>query len=280
MSAAFSLARFGHLFRSHWSESRRGYAWFACVAAMVDLIVIALIFAVGDGDRATYSPFTFDGQASWFFTGIFITGIIFAARYANGLSNPAVALVTLMRPASHFEKWLMAVLWIGILFPLAYTALYSAVHWPSVQIARLAYESLPPDLKNLEPAPDFSFYFPLFTEALQKPGYQGNSPMEQALLFMFLNTLQAFCLGCSYFFKRAAALKTAILGFVLFLCIMGMTSVMDIGVATVIAYWTDTHPVGWESQPLDQAFAALLVVGVPALLWVAAYFHLRERDLS
>ncbi|MFZ6654778.1 hypothetical protein [Undibacterium sp. TJN19] len=85
--------------------------------AMLNLVFILISFSAEK--EKTFSMFQFSMQMSWYTGGLFTTAIIFAGRYFRHMVNPGASLIALMRPASIFEKWLLAFVIISILFPLA-----------------------------------------------------------------------------------------------------------------------------------------------------------------
>ena len=281
MNQVWDAARFGRLLSAHMAQNRRSYLWFGGVAAIVDLILLVLMFALATKDSTYFfSFFDFESQVPWFWIGLYTTGIIFATRYFESLSNPGATLVMLMRPASVFEKWLLAVLVVGIGFPMAFAALYTVLHWPFVMLAQALYV-LPEDSYRSSPL-DFRIYVPLFSTlasaADQK--HTHNDLVNEMIGLLVLTGLQAFCLSCKVFFKTAAVLKMTVLTFFVLLLIFVLTIASDLSFNHVTRYWRvdtapDFHFTFWEAM-----LTHMVVFGVPLMLWGMVFVNLQEREVS
>ncbi|MFZ3001555.1 MAG: hypothetical protein WA071_14600 [Undibacterium umbellatum] len=271
MNNFFSPTRFGRLLRAHWAEKWREYAWFVAVLVMLDLIFMAIFFS---SDRHTLlRQFQFVGQMQWYLTGLFFSGIIFAGRYFKYLLNPGASLVALMRPASVFEKWLMAFLVISVFYPLAYTLLYMLLNYPAVQVAKaMAFQVGSCESCNY----DFRVYFPLLTKQLAEVSSKDARMFMtgQVFFFVILSTAQAFIASGTAYFKRSPVLRTLLVLFLLF----------------IISIWTETLPqLGIFALNFDEVqtystseygLSLALWLGLPALLWAALYFHIKEREVA
>jgi hypothetical protein len=127
----FQLDRFARLARAHFAEHWRPYAWFLAAGVLIEVIVSILI-GMGKRGMADYNT---DAQLAYYFLGLFLFAPIFAGRYFQSMSQRAPALLALMRPASTFEKWLLAALIVLLLYPLAYTLGYYLVAIPDSLLA-------------------------------------------------------------------------------------------------------------------------------------------------
>ena len=272
MNNFFKPTRFGRLLRAHWAEKWREYAWFVAVLAMLDVVALVIVFVSVYGSGLY--PFQFRGQAQWYMMGLFCSGVIFAARYFRQMPNPGASLILLMRPASVFEKWLMAFLVIGVFYPLAYTLLYVLLNYPVVQLA----ESLAPALSTCKECTfDFRFYFPLLTaDIAETVEYSDkNSFRSQVFFFILLSAAQELIAGGMVFFKNSPVLKTVLGTFLLFSISMGMSFFPQMGIFEM-HYGISAI----EYNALDYVVSIGLWLGLPALLWVALYFHLKEREVA
>jgi|GEM_PF-1278012 len=270
MNNFFNPTRFARLMYAHWAEKRREYVWFFAVLAMLDLIFMAIFF--GTGHHVLRSQFLLSGQVLWYMTGLFFSGLIFAGRYFKYLLNPGASLIALMRPASVFEKWLMAFLVISVLYPLAYTLLYMLLNYPAVMLAKAAVT-----MSTCETCTyDFRFYFPFLTTDVINDG-AGNMRSimnEQMLFFMTLSAAQAFIAGGTAYFKRSPVLRTLLVLFLLF----------------IFSIWTETAPqLGILASTSDEIvhystmeylLSLGLWLGLPVLLWAALYFFIKEREVA
>lgn len=271
MNNFFDPIRFAHLLRAHWAEKWREYAWFAAALAMLDLIFMAIFFST---DRHTLlRQFQYAGQAQWYLSGLFFSGIIFAGRYFKYLLDPGASLIALMRPASVFEKWLMAFLVISVFYPLAYTLLYMLLNYPAVQVAKtMAFQ-----LGNCEScSDDFRLYFPLLTTELVE-GNGRNARMfmtGQVFFFVMLSTAQAFISGGTAYFKRSPVLRTLLVLFLLFIMSIWTETAPQLGIFTL------THDEILDFSTWEYGLSLALWLGLPALLWAALYFHIKEREVA
>ncbi|MES2951310.1 MAG: hypothetical protein V4858_22495 [Pseudomonadota bacterium] len=274
MTTHFDVARFCRLWRAHWAESWRDYAWFAGVTAIVDLVFIAFFFSTES--RSSFSTFRFGGQVAWFTCGLFASGSIFAGRYFKQLASPGSALTMLMRPASLFEKWLLAFIYISLLFPLAYTLGYCLLNFPVVQLAKALYE--PISCASCKPSEvDFSFYLPLLTLGAQK-----STAVEAAAFFrleifwlLLLWSVQALVSGGTVFFKHSAVLRTILFYFLLAIGLTWLGAAPRPGV-----FWYQAVDEIIAHDTVEYVFSLVLWAGLPLLLWVVVFFHFKEREVS
>lgn len=273
MTDFFDMERFGRLLRAHWAESWREYAWFAGVLVMLDLIVMAISFGADASNN--YWQFQFQGQSMSYTTGLFISAVIFAGRYFKYLLNPGASLIALMRPASVFEKWLMAFLVISIFYPLAFTLLYIVLNYPAVQLAKtLVAQS--PVCQNC--GHDFRFFVPLLTTEVAEKGLSRgeNSLIHQLFFFVFLSATQALIAGGTVFFKRSPILRTLLGTFLLFVISIWLVGAPQLGIFAT-HYGKDALQ---QYSVMEYGLSAGLWLGVPLLLWTALFFHIKEREVA
>lgn len=277
MSQIFNFTRFLRLVRAHWAESWKAYAWFFGVCAILNGIFLAM--ALSDNSDHQYLPMHHSQQAGWYLFGLIIAGLVFATRYFEQFSNTGSTLILLMRPASVFEKWCLALLFVVIFFPLAYTLGYACMNYPVVAFAKSHYVALSPPA---EPSPVFRIYIPFSGSNPDAPASAGDAIfhlLELVFAFKFSACL-AICMSGRVFFKRAAVLKTWMLLFGLLLFgffisekEFGSLLFADIG-------WVVPKSLRPTPNPWDAALAHAILFGVPVLVWTALFFHIREREVS
>ncbi len=265
----FDIQRFGRLLRAHWAESWREYAWFFGALVGLDLVVMVLTVSL-DGLRSNYQ-FTYGGQAFWYMTGLWGSALIFAWRHFKYLQNPGACLIALMRPGSVFEKWLMAFLVIGILYPLTYSLLYVAIHYPVIQLAKAMTENLTVCEHCNK---DFRFFLPFVTTS-NATGVE-ETHLTQAFSFLLLSFAQALVAGGAVYFKRSPVLRTVLATFFLGILTLLMGIVPKTGVFMRDYRYTENYIY----TPMEYALSVGLWLGVPVLLWIALYFHIREREVA
>lgn len=277
MNQVFDAARFLRLLRAHWAESWRSYAWFFVVCAILNGVVLVMGLQLADKHR--YVEFQQSTQTSWYAFGLVATGIVFATRFFDNFNEAGSTLIVLMKPASTFEKWCLALLYVGMLFPLAYTMVYLCMNYPAVAYAKMQYV---PPTDHISTIPVFQIYLP-FT-SMHAESWPPDFPepfYREELLFVF-NFLAgvALCMSGRIYFKRAAVLKTWLLAFGLLvfgLCISALN-----GADPFIAgqYWTIYSEQRPTTTMLDLTVAYGILFGVPMLLWIGLYFHIKEREVS
>ncbi|WP_265645119.1 hypothetical protein [Verminephrobacter aporrectodeae] len=177
------------------------------------------------------------------------------------------ALQALMLPASLCEKWLLCLLLVALVYPLCYSLLFLAISWPVQQLV-LAVLPLDPTIK-FDPQ-DYALFVPFV-------GVSEISPAQpQWGLLIGLWILQALTVSGALYFQRAAMLKTQVLVFGLLV----FSSIWGIAVGArgeVIFAWWMLH--GGSGKPLTHVINSLLWIGLPILLWLQVFLHLKEREL-
>lgn len=273
MNNTFDLTRFGRLWRAHWAESWREYLWFALMGAIINLIFLVLLFASEAG--STMHSFEFNGQRVWYVLGLFISAFIFAGRHFRRLAEPGVALITLMRPASYLEKWLLAFLLVAICYPLAYTVVYCAMNYPVVELARQYYFSNKGCLECMNDKVDFHIFVPFISlEDLAFPSKWWQLK-QQVFYLLLLWSGQGLLLGGTLFFRRTPILRTLLALFVLGVGLVALGPTPTMG-----GFWSATGKEVVPFSALEMAVSLLLWVGLPLLLWLSALFHLKNRELA
>jgi hypothetical protein len=273
MKAYFSGARFKRLLIAQWTENWRSYAWFFGIMTMANLIFLGSAFS-----RQTfhYQMFEFAEQVIWYSTGLFISGIIFAALHFKHLATPGSALIALMRPASHFEKWLLAFLTVGLLYPLTYTSWYIVLHFPAVQMAKILYVA--PELCKTctkHSLPNFSFYLPFIGIESSNTSIIKPVLRTEILNLIYLWTLQALVLGGTVFFKVSPVLRSVLTYFFLFVSIALTGIAPHEGV-----FWAGPDSEVIPASPMEYGLSLALWIVLPVLLWLTLFFHIKEREIS
>ena len=254
----FSPARFGRLFARHTAEHLRGYLLTAAVGAGGMLLVMGFVTYL---QRSALAP---GGQGVFFIVFLLGGGSIFASTVFAQFGDKRPAAGALLLPASHLEKYLVAWLYSAPLFLLVFLPLFYLVN------ALVAYVGAAP---GQTPA-----LLNLFT---------ARQDFADGFWWFFL--LNSVFLWGAIYFEKAHFVKT---GFVVFLG-MAALSVLNYrallsllsgevrfappftgaGLQEGEAFYTLTLP---ETQT---AWLALLPLALAALLWLAAYFRLTEKQL-
>lgn len=272
MSDVFLFQRFVRLLKSHWVENFYFYLWFVIFAMLIDIILNVLIFSADESHR--YPILHYSGQVGWYASGLFFSGLIFAGLYFRHMTNPGSALITLMRPASAFEKWLVMIVVVSVLFPLVYTFFYSLLQYPAVQLAKSLYVASESG-KNI--APDFSFYVPFFTSEAVKDTNVSAPLMLRMQIFTMITfwILQSLLLMGTIFFKQSPVLRTVLLAFLLTLVFSGFAPR-----APVQPFWGASAQEQLLFGSLEQLNSFMAWIGLLGILWASLFYHLKEREAT
>jgi hypothetical protein len=262
-AAMFELRRFVLLARAQWAEYRKSYLWFFGIGIGIQ----ACVWLVATSGGAHPEIFATQIQAMVYACGLVASGALFAGRYFEALGTRESALSVLMRPASGFEKFLLAFLVVGVLYPVAYTLAFQVCNLPAALLAKAANAASEHPLTGSYPFADFTPYFPF----ANRKGSGGEYP-----LFLSVFALQALMVCSSLYFKRLAMLKGFMLAFVLWLLIMLLAAVSDGNPSRLFSIWSTAANVPMAIR----AWSWLVWTGVPVLLWASAWLLAKERELQ
>ncbi|MFN7153153.1 MAG: hypothetical protein ACK4OE_05635 [Acidovorax sp.] len=266
-SSFFSAARFLHLSKAQWAEQRRQYLGHMLVVGMLAVVVLLFMLVLASGRE-----FPTWIQQVLYLWGLFFTGFVFAARYFEAMARRESALLTLMRPASVFEKWLLCVLVVAVLYPLCYSLLFLAFTWPVRQIV-LAIGALDFPSNGFDAA-KHALFVPMWPHSHDSSVF---SARQQVGFLIALWALQALAVAGSLYFRRAAMLKTMALVFVLFLMTILVSATARASGTVLLAWWSFSNT---SVSIAVHAINATLWLVLPLLLWLQAYLHLRDKELS
>jgi hypothetical protein len=263
----FDLRRFGRLAVTQWAEYGRSWLWFLGIGIAVHLCVLLLTI---QGGRAA-ERYSIDTQMAIYLAGYLITGGLFALRYFSALSDRDSALTCLMRPASTFEKFLLALLVVAVLYPLAYTLAFQVCNLPGAYLGEAARDALIagttadrllPYYQRLQYGP----YLPLL----------GTGTFREQLQVLLGNLcLQALILAGTLYFRRVAWLKTTLALFILLVLALPLLTIATDA-------WPSLLFVDYQTRTdllQVRVWLALLWLGVPLLVWTSVFFLLKEREL-
>lgn len=267
----FDGRRFGRLAKANLAESWRSYAWFFGVAIMLHFVYVLIDSRGGKN----FTNFTRDAQAGVYLFGLYVFGAIFAARHFLPMAKRESALLAFMRPASVFEKWLLAFLIVCIAFPVVYSLAFYVCDLPAWVWAKYQWQQeLVEWQRSKAPAAnefpwkdlDLTLFNPLALGSWQ-------AGVKHALM---LATVFGFSMFGSVYFRRMPALKTVLAGFVLLLVLILVSEVFDSRPDLFLDYWETRRRLG----AIQSAFFPIVWILLPTLLWLAAYLALREREVA
>ncbi len=254
----FSFARFGRLFRRHTAEHLPGYLLAAAVLAGAMLLIMGFIAYL---QRSAPNA---NGQTVFFILFLLASGSIFASSVFAQFGERRQATTALTLPASHLEKYL--VVWLYSLpgFLLLFIPIFYLV--TAAVVYGGAAPGQTPELLNLLDGNQLPVGFLLFFAMLHAAGLWG-----------------------AIFFEKAHFVKTAFGAFAL-LAVLSLSNyqVLRLLLGEGVRFsppFTDATLVEGEqyySLALPEAQAgwlALLPLALAALLWLAAYFRVTEKQL-
>ncbi|MGI8636650.1 MAG: hypothetical protein ACR2KZ_14735, partial [Segetibacter sp.] len=175
-------------------------------------------------------------------------------------------------PASHFEKWLCAVLITGVLFTTVFLAFYRIIDLTFVTMYHTALD------------PKSPFYKQMY-EAVQVLPYDGF--VASKTYMMFVNFTTAMLVGALYF-NKAAFIKVSLIVCGLFIAGSYLNyyiakAVFD-NVDKALPYYAVFLTVGKEfGKVILPAYASkavdiCILYIVPAVLLATSYIRLREKE--
>lgn len=263
MNDTFDIKRFGRLFKKTMLERPAQLLGMTALTLVVVLLIYAILKYLAPWDVA---------QNGSFMIGLAGGGSFLASFVFNYFSSNAAGSSYLTLPASHFEKWLCAVLISGVLFTIIFLAFYRIIDTAFVA----SYHS------SLDPKG--SFYKQLY-ESVQVFPFDGF--VASKTYMMFINFTAAMLVG-SLYFNKAAYIKVALIVCSLFIAgtyLDGlMAAVIFDHVDRALPYYGVFIPVGKEFGKIvlplyaSKAVDICILYIVPAVLLVTAYVRLREKE--
>ena len=268
----FDARRFRRLVAATWSESRRGWGWFFLIGIIVHVLLVLVCAFIEHGHNA----FGFTGQSVIWFWGLFLSAPVFAARHFQAMARRESALVLLMRPASAFEKWLLAVIVVALLYPLAYLLAFQVAGIPSYLYGKALATAEHADLlTRLKPS--------MHAEAIERFAENWRfflpwrmAEVEWRVVLPCLFTLQGFAVLGSLYFRSVPFIKSIVVAFIVLLVVILAGAAFEGDSTLFFGYWEgETLLSPWQAVLLPAAW-----VGVPVLLWLAGLAALHEREVA
>ena len=263
MNDTFNIKRFGWLFKKTLLERPAQLFGMTSLTLVVILLMYAILKSLSPWDVA---------QNGSFMIGLAGGGSFLASFVFNYFSSNAAGSSYLTLPASHFEKWLCAVLISVVLFTIIFLVFYRVVDTTFVA----SYH------KSLDPKSPF--YKEIYNSVQILP-YDEFVALQTYR--MFVNFTGAILVG-SLCFNKAAYIKVALIVCGLFIAgtfLNGLIAqaVFD-NVDRALPYYGVFIPVGKEFGKIvlpsyaSKAVSICILYIVPAILLVTAYVRLREKE--
>lgn len=258
MGNVFSLGRFTQLFVNHTVANYRMYLM--SLGVLMGVIFLVMVYAASGNDFLI----SVNAQQAYFSIFLFLGVSIFTTGIFSILGDKRKAIAYLLLPASNLEKLLVAWLYSFLIFHILYIAGFYFVDFIILSMSKKgANETTMMTLGG----PGFSYQTMLFA-------------------FAWVHSMSFFG---AVFFKRLHFIKTAL---IVFVCALIFTSLNKVLVNLLIgADVTSIEPFGGlmiregkESYYLEElemvkVVAPYLTGGVSLLLWIGAYFKLKETEV-
>lgn len=262
MNNTFNLKRFGMLFKKHTVEHSKTYA--LSTAVLFGVIFLVLLFFsmmnkwhLSDQEQIIVLVFSMSGFGS-----------IFGSMVFADLGDRSKVIPALMLPSSHFEKFLVGLIYSYFIFLIVFVASFCLADFIVVGIGNH-------DQKEDQMINVFS-----------------NTGRRPVIAFVFFTLFHAFVFWGSVFFKKLHFVKTSI---VFFLCLGTLALINGLVLNMFLAAHT-RFSAGMPFNPImiinaDNSFLASLeptekfelygkaiFVIVVLLFWITTYFKLKEKE--
>lgn len=258
MKNHFSFNRFGRLFGKHTAEYIRWYLMAAAVLAGTLTLILGFVAYVQN------YPIDLEEQTIIFIFGLLGAGSVFTSTVFAYLGDKKRAIAALTLPASHLEKYLVGWLYSFLAFILVYTAIFYLV--VSVILRLDNPENKPVQLLDIF-APEPGAY----------------------LAFLIYAFVHGVAIWGSIFFQKLHFIKTAFAFFLLMLLVIFLNYQwlevyfnQDLAVAMPfddIRFHDKNKFYSVELPDAQQRLTRIIPVALAAVLWITAYFGLREKQV-
>jgi hypothetical protein len=263
MNNTFNLKRFGMLFKKHTLEHSKTYA--LSMAVLFGVIFLVLLFFsmmnqwhLSDQEQIIVLVFSMGGFGS-----------IFGSMVFADLGDRSKVIPALMLPSSHFEKFLVGLLYSYFIYLIVFVASFCLADFIVVSLGNHDLEK--------------DKMINVFSTTGRRP----------AISFLFFTTFHAFVFWGSAFFKKLHFVKTTI---VFFLClglltlINGLVLNMFFSAHTRFSTGMPFTDIGIIQPNQDYAmswiypgdefdtYGKVIFVIVVLLFWTTTYFKLKEKQ--
>ncbi|GAB2974973.1 hypothetical protein GCM10027049_06800 [Mucilaginibacter puniceus] len=263
MNNTFDIKRFSMLFKKHTVEHSKTYG--LSIAVLFGVMFLILLFFsmmnrwhLDEGAQIMLFVFTISGFGS-----------IFGSMMFADLGDRSKVIPALMLPSSHFEKFLVGLLYSYFIFLIVYLASFYLADYIVVSLG--------------DQSPEESKMINVFETTGRKP----------AIAFMSFTLFHAFVFWGSVFFKKLHFVKTTI---VFFLC-LGVLALLNglvlnmffaahtrfsaaMPFTPIYIYDLNSTYGGWNIQASDKfdTYGLTVFVFVVLLFWTTTYFKLKEKE--
>jgi hypothetical protein len=258
MNEVFSFSRFRRLFVKHTMEHYRVYLMSTAVLTGVVVLGGTFIFYLSD-----YPP-EVGFQMAMFMILLFLAGTIFTSTVFSDFGDRSKAIPALTLPATALEKFLVAWIYSYPVFLIIYVAVFYL--W-LVVLGNIRHWSVPDHFYLLD---------------IRDQGF--------SFVLVLYSMMHALTLYGAIFFRRLHFIKT---GFAFFIG-LGVITVINTLILEVLTGLTNVKlavPFGWlnfikdkhtywvSAGGMDSDAVMVVLVIAAVMLWVAAYFRLKEKQV-
>ncbi len=257
MNNIFNAKRFGRLFIKHSTEHYKSYLMsFGVLVGVLSLGIGFFTYINND------EPMNIALQTGIFAIILMLAGTMFTSNIFSDIGDKKKAIPALTLPASHFEKYLLGWLYSYVIFQLVFLAVYPPIiaiilntrHWP--------------------------VRFEVFNVFHQRG-------LGSVLLVFAMMHAIAMC--GAIFFNKLHFIKTAFIFFIgVMLLMLANTPIIEMLIGRDIVAAVPFAQVNFyeghdffsivPSGNMD-AFFTCLTTGLAVILWAAAYFRLKEKQV-
>jgi uncharacterized membrane protein len=257
MNKIFNPARFGKLFVKHTTEHYKGYLM--ALAVLIGVLELGGSFLVYMID----APLDHSTQSALFLIILLIAGTIYTSTiFADlGEKNKSIAFLTL--PATHFEKYLVAWLYSFLAFLVIY-----AISFYLVALFLLNIRHVPGQAGGV-------------INLWQK------QYIQMGLVYAFLHAIAfwgAICFNKLHFIKTAFVFFI-FLGLLILFNKIVLTAMIDRNVDAAPPFGSLRFQDGGRQVDItlpdvrDNPTLTFLVLGLTLVIWIAAYYRLKEKQV-
>lgn len=276
MNPTFDLGRWALLVKQHWIENKKRYL--LSIAAMAGILFMWFFF-VALSDQS--DPMNADVQRGTYFFLLLVGGCFYASQFYKDLGSRSRAINYLLIPASSFERLLVSLLYVVVLFFLVFTAIYYIVDTIMVMAVNMLHPTY--SEANASGVLRQASVVNVFGRTI---GKVNGTPLFFAAYF----ALQAaFLLGSVYFekysfVKTVISLFTVLLGLwlinsFLFEAILPEGGMNGLGSFLVTNNKTETTYLVELPTVMSDILGMLARWAFPIFFWVITYFRLKEKEV-
>jgi hypothetical protein len=262
MNNTFNLKRFGMLFKKHTVEHSKIYA--LSTAVLFGVIFLVLLFFsmmsqwhLNDETQIIVLVFSMCGF-----------GTIFGSMVFADLGDRSKVIPALMLPSSHFEKYLVGLLYSYFIYLIVFVASFCLADFIVVGLSNH-------DLEQNKMINVFS-----------------NTGRRPVIAFVFFTLFHAFIFWGSVFFKKMHFVKTTIV-FFLFIGLLSLLNAMVLNMffaahtkfsvntpfnGIMIINADDSFMSYLEPTEQYELYGKVVFVIVVLLFWTTTYFKLKEKE--